>query len=177
MEHCPSNCHTHFQSSYPGVVGGSFIAPDHEYPSYLTLKLTATDSGGLTDTDVLRLDPRTVGLTLKSASPAGLQLSLNSITAASPFTQTVIQGSVNGISAPSPQTVGASTYTWLRWSDNGPRTHNITAGANRTYTATFQPSGAAAAALAQKRLTQCLKKAKRARGKHKKRKRRCYVRF
>ena len=32
------------------VASGSFTAPDHEYPSYLELRLTATDSGGLTDT-------------------------------------------------------------------------------------------------------------------------------
>ena len=31
-----------------GVACGSFVAPDHEYPSRLELRLTATDSGGLT---------------------------------------------------------------------------------------------------------------------------------
>ena len=31
----------------PSVASGSFVAPDHEYPSYLELRLTATDSGGL----------------------------------------------------------------------------------------------------------------------------------
>jgi hypothetical protein len=29
------------------VASGSFTAPDHEYPSYLELRLAATDSGGL----------------------------------------------------------------------------------------------------------------------------------
>ena len=38
----------------PASTSGSFAAPDHEYPSYLELRLTATDSGGLTDT---RTDP------------------------------------------------------------------------------------------------------------------------
>jgi hypothetical protein len=37
-----------------------FNAPDHEYPSYLELRLTATDAGALTDTKSVRLDPRTV---------------------------------------------------------------------------------------------------------------------
>ena len=60
MQHCPSNCHAHPIQTFAGVASGSFIAPDHEYPSYLELQLTATDSGGLTDTKTLRLDPRTV---------------------------------------------------------------------------------------------------------------------
>jgi hypothetical protein len=34
--------------TFTGVASGSFGAPDHEYPSYLELELTATDSGGLT---------------------------------------------------------------------------------------------------------------------------------
>ena len=38
----------------------SFGAPDHEYPSYLELQLTATDAGGLSTTVIRRLDPQTV---------------------------------------------------------------------------------------------------------------------
>ena len=63
LQHCPSNCHPHVVQTYAGVSSGSFNAPDHEYPSYLELELTATDSGGLTDTKTVRLDPRTVTLT------------------------------------------------------------------------------------------------------------------
>ena len=33
---------------WTGVASGSFMAPDHEYPSYLELKLVATDQEGLT---------------------------------------------------------------------------------------------------------------------------------
>ena len=58
--------------TFAGVASGSFTAPDHEYPSYLELELTATDSGGLTDTKTIRLDPRTVTLTFSSI-PGGLQ--------------------------------------------------------------------------------------------------------
>ena len=77
MQHCPSNCHEHTIQSFTGVAGGSFTAPDHEYPSYLELRLTATDAGGLSDTETLRLDPQTVTLTFAS-SPAGLQLVVGS---------------------------------------------------------------------------------------------------
>ena len=51
LQHCPSNCHAHPSQTFTGVASGSFAAPDHEYPSYLELRLTATDAGGLTDTE------------------------------------------------------------------------------------------------------------------------------
>ena len=70
--HCDGTCHTHFVSSWPGVRSGSFQPDDHEYPSYLELTLTATDSGGLKSNPVvLRLDPRTVTLTFQTI-PGGL---------------------------------------------------------------------------------------------------------
>ena len=81
----------------PGVAGGSFTAPDHEYPSYLELELTATDSGGLTNTKTIRLDPRTVTLTFSSV-PGGLQLTVGSFTGSATFTRTVIVGSANTVS-------------------------------------------------------------------------------
>jgi hypothetical protein len=43
VQHCPSNCHSHTIQSWNGVASGSFNAPDHEYPSHLELRLTATD--------------------------------------------------------------------------------------------------------------------------------------
>ena len=139
MHHCPSNCHTHPVQSWTGLGTGSFNAPDHEYPSYLELQLTATDSGGLRDTKSLRLDPRTVVLTF-ATNPGGLNLAVNGATARASFTRTVIVGSQNSISAPSPQTgPGKKTYQFQTWSDGGAQTHNIVAPANNTtYTAIFK---------------------------------------
>jgi uncharacterized repeat protein (TIGR01451 family) len=137
LHHCPSNCHTHPLQTLTGVASGSFTAPDHEYPSHLELRLTATDAGGLTDTKTLRLDPRTVELSFASA-PAGLQLSVGSTSSTTPFTRTVIEGSNNGISAPTPQTLGGTSYSWMSWSDGGTQSHNVVATAASTYTATYQ---------------------------------------
>ena len=72
IEHCPSNCHEHIVQTWPGVASGSFNAPDHEYPSYLQLRLTATDSNGVATTTSVDLQPITVNLTFNS-SPSGLQ--------------------------------------------------------------------------------------------------------
>ena len=137
LHHCPSNCHTHPLQSFNGMSGGSFTAPDHEYPSHLELRLTATDSGGLTDSVSLRLDPRTVALTLTS-SPSGFLLALNGAQAPAPFTRTVIQGSRNSISAPSPQTKAKKTWLFRAWSDGGAQTHDVIANASATYTATYK---------------------------------------
>ena len=137
QQHCPSTCHSHTVQTFNGVAGGSFAAPDHDYPSYLDLVLTATDSGGLTDTETVRLDPRTVVLTFQS-SPTGLQLTVGSSSGTTTFTRTVIEGSTNSISAASPQTLGGTTYNFVSWSDGGAASHNIVATATATYTATFQ---------------------------------------
>ena len=120
------------------MASGSFTAPDHEYPSHLELRLTATDSGGLTDTESVRLDPRTVVLTFQT-TPGGLQLAVNGVTSRAPFTRTVIIGSTNTISAVSPQTKGKKPYSFSSWSDGGAQTHVITApAAATTYTARFR---------------------------------------
>src|SRR4030095_9732520 len=70
LHHCPTDinlCHTHDLQSWSGVSSGSFTAPDHQYPAYLELQLTATDSRGLTTMVSRRLDPRTVQVTLASS--------------------------------------------------------------------------------------------------------------
>ena len=115
------------------------MTPDHDYPSYLELRLTATDSGGLTDTQTLRLDPRTVArddaLEPERACPwrsAGRRPPRRSRARSS-------QGGTTTIAAPSPQTLGATTYTFGSWSDGGARSHTVTADADTTYTATFSP--------------------------------------
>jgi uncharacterized repeat protein (TIGR01451 family) len=107
--------------------------------------LTATDSAGAATSTSLNLDPRTVDLTFQSA-PTGLQLVVGGTTGTAPFTTTVIQGSANSMSAPSPQVVGGTTYTFASWSDGGAATHNVTAGtSNTTYTAAFTGSTPASA--------------------------------
>ncbi len=139
LQHCPATCHIHPLQDYLGTAGGSFVAPDHEYPSWLELTLTATDSAGLQDVETLRLDPRTVNLTFLT-SPAGLQLAVGSATVNTPSTVTVAVGSTNSVSAPTPQTAGGTTYAFSSWSDGGAQSHSIVAPAsNASYTATYQP--------------------------------------
>ncbi len=130
LQHCPGECHSHPVQTFTGA-SGSFTAVDHEYPSHLELRLTATDSDGRSATVTRRLDPTTVPVTLTSR-PAGLQLSLGSRTAATPFTTTAIVGSRLSVSAPSPQTLSGGSYAFDRWSDGGARAHDVTVGATAT---------------------------------------------
>jgi PKD repeat protein len=143
MHHCfsPSDCHTHLIQELSGVSSGSFAAPDHQYPCWIEVQLTATDPGGLTSTASVRLDPRTVVLTFKT-NPGGLKLSglsFNEAAQTTPFSVTVVVGSANSVSAPSPQTFNRSTYYFSSWSDGGAQSHTIVAPATgRTYTATYR---------------------------------------
>ncbi|HEX5988995.1 MAG TPA: LamG-like jellyroll fold domain-containing protein [Solirubrobacterales bacterium] len=140
MRHCETenDCHSHNIQTFSGVTSGSFTAPDHDFPSHLELRLTVTDSGGLSDTETLRLDPETVDLTFKS-DPAGLDLTTGEKSGPAPFVETVIVGSKLSLAAPSPQSLNGTVYGFSSWSDGGARTHEIAAPATTTtYTATYK---------------------------------------
>jgi PKD repeat protein len=139
LHHCfdPTNCHTHIVQTFNGVASGTFNAPDHEYPCWLELQLTATDAAGATASTSVRVDPKIMNLTVAS-NPTGANVGINEIAGAAPLTKQAVIGSTNSISAPSPQTIGGSTYTFSSWSDGGTQTHNVVAPAtDTTYTATF----------------------------------------
>jgi glucose/arabinose dehydrogenase len=138
LQHCESTCHSHAIQSWSATAQDSFVTPAHDYPSYLELRLTATDSGGLQDTQTMRLDPRTVTVTMTS-EPSGLSLTLGSGAATTPFTRTVVEGSTSSIGAPSPQDVDGTPYAFRSWSDGGAAAHAVTAADDLTLTATFDP--------------------------------------
>jgi len=144
LHHCYSanDCHTHAIQTFNSVASGSLTAPDHDYPAYLELQLTATDSGGLKNTTSVLLYPRTVNFTFQS-QPAGLQLNINGSSAVTPFVHPVIVNSNNSVSAPTPQTLNNVQYVFQSWSDGGAQTHTIRAGAaNSTFTANYVPMSA-----------------------------------
>ena len=135
IHHCPGGqtCHTHALFPQTGVASGSFLAPDEADENYLELVLTATDSGGLTGTASVSLQPRTVGVTI-ATNPAGLQVVYGGVTYTAPTTRTAIVGSKRTIGVSSPQ--GGRTFQ--SWSDNGAQQHDITINTSTTtYTANF----------------------------------------
>jgi glucose/arabinose dehydrogenase len=129
--------HTHTVENRRGVASGSFSAPDHDYPSYLEVRLTATDSGGMTATTSVNLQPRTANLTFQS-NPSGLQLTAGPTTARAPFTITAIVNGTVQVIAPD-QRYRGKNYAFVSWSDGGARQHSITVPSTpATYTATYR---------------------------------------
>ncbi len=93
LQHCPSNCHAHTLQTLTGVASGSFVAPDHEYPSYLQVRLSVVDSGGLANTKTVSIQPKTVALTFASNPVRPAARRRRRDREATPFTRTVIVGS------------------------------------------------------------------------------------
>jgi PKD repeat protein len=143
IHHCDptgQTCHIHPVQTFTGVSSGFFNAPDHGYPSYLELQLTATDSLGLTATTSVNLQPQVVNVNFTS-TPTGLQLVFDGSSVATPFSFQAIMGSAHSISAPATQTLGGTTYTFSSWSDQGAATHNVTTATDTTFAATYSGGG------------------------------------
>jgi hypothetical protein len=137
IHHCTTGCHTHLAETRTGVASGTFVAPDHDHPSTLEVRLTARDSGGLSASTSVTLQPKTVDLTFQS-DPTALQLTAGSTTARAPFTITAIVNESLQLIAPS-QKYRGKNYAFVSWSDGGAQTHTIRAPSTATtYTATFQ---------------------------------------
>ncbi|HET8756444.1 MAG TPA: LamG-like jellyroll fold domain-containing protein [Solirubrobacteraceae bacterium] len=144
LHHCsaivPTSCHVHHIQDFAGVRSGSFSYPDHEYPSYITLELTATKPSGLQAGTSVRIDPKTVALHFES-EPSGLRLAIGGEASTTPFTRSVAQNSTVGVAAPPSQFLGVDSYDFSSWSDGGSATHQFTApSTDTTYTATYEKS-------------------------------------
>lgn len=136
LHHCETldDCHTHTIGTVSGIDSGSFVAPDHEYPSFIEVALTATSAAGLTTTESVELFPATALLTV-DAVPQGIDLSLNAKTVPTPTTLEVIVGSANTLSAPAQQVFDGQLWDFERWSDGGNATHDVFVFDDVTYTA------------------------------------------
>ncbi len=134
--HCPSGCHAHPLQAFPAVGSGSFPAPDHEYPSYIQLRLTATDSRGLSASTAIPLYPNSVPLTVTS-NPPGLRLGAGSETGPAPLNLTAIEEGSVSLVAPATQVLNGRTYSFESWSDKGERVHSIVAEGPATYEALY----------------------------------------
>ncbi len=130
LNHCSaineSSCHVHHIQNYVGVRSGTFKYPDHEYPSHITLSLTAQLPSGLRGKASLRIDPKTTDLRIESV-PAGMTVAVGGEASTTPFTRRVARGSTVGVAAPPSQFLQGSSYGFTSWSDGGQSTHQFTA--------------------------------------------------
>ena len=136
------NFHIH---PFLGPTKGDDIAFDAPPPedlnaaatSYLEIKLTATDSKGLSTTVSRDLRPRTVELRFET-SPSGRSLEVDGIPVTAPAGFTSWEGYRFTVEAPSPQSQPGKVFLFSSWSDGGAARHAITTGASPgAFTATF----------------------------------------
>ncbi|MFL6469180.1 MAG: PQQ-dependent sugar dehydrogenase [Pyrinomonadaceae bacterium] len=106
--------------------------------SFLEIRLTATDSQGLSTTIVQNLQPRKVNITL-TTKPSGPGLIVNNTSVQAPFTFISWDGYAFTVNAPSPQPApGNQQYIFQNWSDGGAAAHTITTPPSAfTFTANF----------------------------------------
>jgi len=140
LYHCPSACHAHPLQVYPSVASGSFLAPDHDYPSHIEISLTATDARGLTATEAISVNPHAVNLKIAS-DPGGIGLTAGQLSGSSPIEFRAVEGAHISLSAPLTADVGGREYTWQSWSDGGARAHTIVANTSATYAANYALPG------------------------------------
>ncbi len=106
--------------------------------NHLEIRLTATDSKGLSKTITQDLQPNRVNVTFES-SPSGLSLRVNGTTFRAPRTFVSWEGYKLSVNAPSPQTLSGKTYLFASWSDGRGQQHDIVTGAaSGTYSAAFE---------------------------------------
>lgn len=116
----------HADHIHPNVLSatgsaGSFVVDDHGDDTWLELKLTATDSEGLTHTTSVAIHPHVVERHF-STMPEGLELIYQGTRRPAPFTVTAIVNGSREIGAPPVQ----MHRSFHRWSDGGASSHAIT---------------------------------------------------
>jgi glucose/arabinose dehydrogenase len=130
IHHCytPTNCHTHDGGTIAGVTSGTYTAPDHEYPCYLTVELTVTLPGSSnTIGGVATIQPQTVNVKFTSNQTQSLHLAVDGVSKYTPFTVAMVMGHLATISAPTPELLSGHKFSYTSWSDTGAQTHTIVA--------------------------------------------------
>jgi glucose/arabinose dehydrogenase len=139
-----NNSHTH---PYLSPTAGDSVeitapAPEDLFATdpagnYLEVRLTATDSAGLSRTVTRVVRPNAVDVTLES-QPSGIPLSVNGTTVDAPKTLTSWEAYELEVSAPRQIVLAETTHLFEGWSDGGAPRHVIVTGAEpRTYTASY----------------------------------------
>ena len=137
---------SHSHPFVPDTTGtsGSFTIPTTGETSsniFYRITLTARDSAGLTGVATRDIQPRRATVTLAS-SPSGLGLQLDGQPVTAPHVFTGVVGIERTLGAPSPQSLGGTSWSFDSWSDGGAATHTIsTPSSATTYTAVFRVAG------------------------------------
>jgi PKD repeat protein len=147
LHHCTGSditkdCHVHEVYDFTGS-SGTISMPEHEFPSYVTLRLTATDFGSgaappLSAFVELDIHPRSVNLAVDT-DPTGLSLAVAFDSVPCPKTLQFIGHSKVSLTAPQQQiTQSGTVYEFLHWTDGSTDyERGFTIDADATYTAVY----------------------------------------
>jgi glucose/arabinose dehydrogenase/PKD repeat protein len=130
---------------HPWSEEATFVAPPPEglystdpRKNYLQIRLTATDSLGLSRTVTRRLVPRTVNVRFETG-PINLKLGVNGYTFRAPEVFTSWEGYALNVAAGRQRDGSGRLWVFDRWSDGRAATHTIkTSDVSRTYKAYFR---------------------------------------
>lgn len=138
LRHCPDHCHSHPLEHFADTEEAEVTAPDHEYPSHLLVRLTATDNRGMSIETQRELHPRSVDVRMES-EPPGVELSIGEAKREAPFEHTLLAGGAATVSAPETAIIGGHPHAFASWSDGGDRTHLIRRTEDDTLVARYTP--------------------------------------
>jgi glucose/arabinose dehydrogenase len=119
--------HIHQVGTFDGVAQASFQAlRDHDADSYYEITLRATDSDGLTGSQVVQIRPETAPFSIRS-DPAGAPVSYAGASATTPFDTSAAIGFNTTVSAAAAFTASnGRPYLFDSWADGGPRSREVT---------------------------------------------------
>jgi hypothetical protein len=118
--------------------GAVYVAGSTQGPDFPTASAFQSSLQGSYDAFVAKLIEGTPLTFTVTTNPAGLNVTVDGITAPSPRYFGWTPGSTHSLSAPSPQGNGTTRNIFSSWSQGGAQTQNVTApSANTTYTATY----------------------------------------
>jgi arabinan endo-1,5-alpha-L-arabinosidase len=107
---------------------GSYLVPTNLIGTtnlFYRITLTATDTNGYQQTASADVRPYTSSIAF-STLPAGLQLTLDNQPLADSASLVAVAGMSHTVSAPSPQLLNGSNYSFVLWSDGGAASHLLT---------------------------------------------------
>lgn len=138
--HHDDHAHPFFPST-SGISSGQVVIPtvgETATTVFYRVTLTATDSAGTSRSATRDITPLRVTQTLDSNIP-GIELTLDGQPFVAGNTFASVIGGQRSIGTTSTQTINGETYEFVRWSDHGTATHDITAPSkSRTLLALFK---------------------------------------
>ncbi len=137
--------HLHPRQGPIFAISGSYATPTtgHAYgdTTHYELRLTVTDSDGLSDTDSVSVFPNIVDLTFDT-EPTGIPIALDGIVLPTPSVIDEATGFQYTISATTITCVDDTEYLFSGWSDGGAAEHSIVVGSSDTaYIANYAATG------------------------------------